>query len=160
MVDGIGRLPSVGPRGPVGSDLEDEALASAARVRYRADGIVGIEPDLAIRAVLDPDEQLLAVREVATVGSVSTPRERALFGRLAITTKRLLVLDGQSVTLARLEELDDVTIATNRLLVMLTTGVSFIIDTAQPRLLRVELAAARASRSPVTQMRLSTSGSR
>jgi hypothetical protein len=98
--------------------------------------------------VLGSDEQLLAIRELATVESLSMRDEPASFGRLAVTTKRLLMMMGaQSITLARLEEIDDVALVTDRLLVMLTTGSSFTINTAQPRLLRVELAAARAYRS-------------
>jgi hypothetical protein len=67
-----------------------------------------------------------------------------LSGPLAITNSRLLVIDGQPVTLASFDELDDVTLVTDRLLVMLTSGVGLTIDAVNPRLLRVELAAARA----------------
>ncbi len=129
----------------IDADVEDDALATAARARYRQDGIVGIEPDTGMRSALEGDEQLLAVRQNASVERLSdgaTP----ISGRLAITTERIFVLDGRSDTLATLDELDDVTLVSDRLLVMLTSGAGFRINAPQPKLLRVELAAARANR--------------
>jgi hypothetical protein len=141
-----------GTRGPVSdlvgltvdSDADDESLAAAARARFRTDGMVGIEPDHQMRSALRPDEQLLAVRHAAGVERLIDGVRSTLSGPLAITNSRLLVVDGQPVTLASFDELDDVTLVTDRLLVMLTTGVGLTIDAANPRLLRVELAAARA----------------
>jgi hypothetical protein len=129
---------------PVGSEVEDESLAAAARARFRTDGMVGIEPDHQMRLALRPDEQLLAVRQAAGVERLIDGVRSMLSGPLAITNDRLLVVDGQAVTLASFDELDDVTLVTDRLLVMLTTGVGLTIDAVNPRLLRVELAAARA----------------
>jgi hypothetical protein len=141
-----------GTRGPssdlvgqmVDSDADDETLAAAARTRFRTDGMVGIEPDRQMRSALGPDEQLLAVRQAAGVERLIDGVRSMLSGPLAITNSRLLVIDGQPVTLASFDELDDVTLVTDRLLVMLTSGVGLTIDAVNPRLLRVELAAARA----------------
>jgi hypothetical protein len=138
------------PTDPVGTtldaDLEDEALASAARAHYRKEGIASIEPDGAIRSALCSDEQVLAFRPGASVERLSDPDGSPASGPLAVTTKRLLFVPGQPTTLASLEELDDVTLATDRLLVLLTSGTGFRISTVRPRLLRVQLAEARASR--------------
>jgi hypothetical protein len=144
MIDGT-RGPSSDLVGlPVDSEVEDESLAATARARFRKDGMVGIEPDHQMRSALRPDEQLLAVRQAAGVELLIDGVRSMLSGPLAITNDRLLVIDGQAVTLASFDELDDVTLVTDRLLVMLTTGVGLTIDAVNPRLLRVELAAARA----------------
>ena len=134
-------------RAGMDADLEDEALATAARARYRTDGIVGITADHLVSAQLVRDEQLLAVRHSVSVERLSDGAQAPVLGPLAITTERLLMLDPEPVTLASLDELDDVTLVTDRLLVMLTSGAGFTISAPQPKLLRVELAAARASRT-------------
>jgi hypothetical protein len=137
----------------VDSDNEDETLAAAARARYRTGGVVTIEPDQVMRAALQSDEQLLAVRRASEVERLIDGVRSPISGTLAITNKRLLVLDGSTVTLASLDELDDVTLVTDRLLVMLTNGAGLTIDAAHPRLLRVELAEARARWSETDQPR-------
>jgi hypothetical protein len=148
MVDGTGRTPFLDPTAAdVEADLEDEALAAAARALYRTQGIVSIEPDPHVRSALGSDEQLLAMRQVASVENVLERGGPRRSGRLAITTRRLMMVDGQPETLAGLDELDDVSVVMDRLLVTLTSGAGFRIDAEQPRLLRVQLAAARARRS-------------
>jgi hypothetical protein len=137
------RLPS-----GMAADVDDEALANAARARYRTDGIGSIEPDDGMRSALGSDEELLAVRQTASVERLSDEGRSPLTGRLAITTQRLLMLDAQPETLASLDDLDEVTLVSDRLLVMLTSGAGFTITVSQPMLLRVELAAARARRLP------------
>ena len=143
IIAGSGAAPT--DHASIDADTEDNALATAARARYRQDGIVGIEPDSGMRSALGGDEQLLAVRQSASVEHLSDGA-RPISGRLAITTERIFMLDGQTNTLATLDELDDVTLVSDRLLVMLTSGAGFRINAPQPKLLRVELAAARANR--------------
>ena len=133
------------------ADLEDEALAAAARVRYRTDGLASIEPDRGMRSALDDDEQLLAVRETVTIDHRPIDGSRPASGRLAITTKRLMVVDGRPRTLASFEELDDVMVVGDRLVVTLMSGSGFTVTTVQPRLLRVQLAEARARRLDQTR---------
>jgi hypothetical protein len=125
-------------------DVDDEALAREARARYRIEGIASIEPDHEVRAAMLADERLLAVRPSASVGRILDGIRSSLSGRLAVTTKRLMVVGPAGSTLSSLDELDDVTLATDRLLVILTTGAGFTIQTNHPRLLRVQLAEARA----------------
>jgi hypothetical protein len=136
-----------GPSPRMVTDVEDEVLARAARARYRSDGIVGIDADDGIRSVLDDGEQLLAVPQSATVEWLSDDGRSLARGRLAVTTRRLLIIsDAAAVALASLDELDEVTLVSDRLLVMLNGGAGFTIIAPRPMLLRVELAAARASR--------------
>jgi hypothetical protein len=130
----------------IDADLDDEALAKAARARYRRDGIGSIDGDEGMRSALASGEELLATRQTASVERLSDKGKSPVIGRLAITTERLLMLDAQPPTLASLDELDEVTLVRDRLLVMLTSGAGFTITAPQPMLLRVELAAARARR--------------
>ena len=125
---------------------QDDALAQAARTRYRADGLASIEPDDGLRSVLHDGEQLLALCDSASVHRVPTDGSDRRNGRLAVTTDRLLILDPTPVTIATLDELDDVSLVGERLLAILTNVSGFFIETRQPRLLRVQLAAARAGR--------------
>ena len=147
MIEETGRAPSaasvVGGRD---AEDEDEALAEAARVRYRTDGIARIEPDNGMRSTLGREEHLLALRDTASIVRRPHGDSLPLSGRLAITTERLLMVDSSPTTIASLEELDDVTLVADRLLVSLTSETGFTIETSHPRLLRVQLAAARAER--------------
>jgi hypothetical protein len=130
----------------VDAEPDDESLARAARERYRREGIPSITPDIGWRSALSLEEQLLAVRQTAVIERLSDRQTSPLSGRLAITTQRLVLLDGEPLTLAFLEDLEEVTLVRDRLLVMLRSGDGFTITAAQPMLLRVELAAARATR--------------
>lgn len=123
---------------------EDEALASAARALYLRQGIASIEPDRRIRSALGRQERLLAVRRPATIHRVALGRGVQISGELAVTTERLILMKRQSVTIAYLDELEDVTLIVGRLEVILTNGDAFAIKAYQPRLLRVQLAAGRA----------------
>jgi hypothetical protein len=110
-------------------------------------GIARIDPDVGVRSALRPGEELLALRGLAIVERFPHRDEPPALGRLAITTDRMIVLDGRATTLAWLDELDDVTLITDGLLVVLASGAGFAVSVAQPRLLRVQLAAARAGRA-------------
>ncbi len=139
------RRVAVGPNAD--ADAEDEALAAAARARYLTDGIESIEPDNAMRSALRGGEQLLALREMASIDAPPHGGPSPLSGRLALTNERLVIVDGLAITVATLEELDDVTLIADRLQVMLASGTGFTIEAQSPRLLRVQLAEARANRS-------------
>jgi hypothetical protein len=146
VVEGTSQLSMANLVGPtLDPDLEDEALASAARDRYRTDGIDSIEPDAGMSLALRSDEQLLAVRQTASVERPLDGGQALVSGYLAITSRRVMLIDEQPVTLASFEELDDVTLVSDRLLVTLTSGTGFAISATNPTLLRVQLAEARAS---------------
>jgi hypothetical protein len=151
---------------------EDEADAIQARERYRNEGLPAIEPDPEIGARLRPNEELVEMRPGAMVGrallagvggaagedgagtasSAAQAVVESLSGRLYLTTARLVLLvrpaaggpvDSElSVGLAEIEELACVG---ERLLVSLADGTGLTIDAGRPRLLRVQIAAARAA---------------
>ena len=151
----------------------DEADAIAARERYRADGIGTIAPDPEIASRLGDNERLIETRPGAMVGraqltgvggiggaagedgagtaSSAAQGVDALSGRLYLTTSRLVLLSRPadrptdtelSVGLVDIEELACVG---ERLLVSLADGTGLTIDAGRPRLLRVQIAAARAA---------------
>lgn len=132
--------------GDLNAEAEDEALAAAARTYYRRAGLAAIEPDDGLRPALQSDERLLAVRKTASIDHRPHSGLSSQSGPLAITTERLVMIDRQIETLASYDELDDVTLARDRILVVLTTGAGFTIRSCHPQLLRVQLAEARASR--------------
>ena len=127
-------------------DAEDEAWAAAARAEYRRTGLKAIESDAAGAWSLREDERLLAIRTVALIDPRPRTGMAPRTGRLAITTERLLMDDDPALTLASFEDLDDTNLAADQILVALTGGTGFAITACHPRLLRVQLAEARASR--------------
>jgi hypothetical protein len=138
------RVPTGAAAGRADAVAEDEALAAAARARYLRNGIASIEPDRRTRSALGHQEQLLAVRRPATIHRLAAGSGLPISGQLVITTERLILIKRQSVTLAYLDELEDVTLVLGRLEVILTKSAGFAINAYQPRLLRVQLAAGRA----------------
>ena len=90
-------------------DLEDEGLAADARARYRTGDMIEIEPDEEMRSLLASDEQLIAIRETADVERLIDGVRSPVSGLLAITDKRLLLVDGQATALASIDELEDAT---------------------------------------------------
>ena len=132
----------VGPL--VDDEAEDLALASAARSQYLISTIPSLEPDRRTRSALRCQELLLAERTRASVDHWAVGRRASMSGRLAVTNERLILLRRRPVTLAALEELDEISLIARRLQVILTTGVCFAIRAFRPGLLQVELAEARA----------------
>ena len=126
----------------------DQAAADEARLRYRRRGVDWLDPDERIGPVLEPGERLLAVRRSAVVcraeplESVGTsPAVVDLY----VTSSRL-VLAGADVISFDLAALDEAVVSHERLLIVLRDGVGLDLEVAQPRLLRVDIAAARAAR--------------
>lgn len=127
----------------------DEAAADAARVRLRREPQSAIEPDARIAGLLREGEELLAVRRSAAFERrQAEPIEglRGLAGDLYLTSQRLVLL-GRLIVSIELGDLVEVGLAGERLVLVLPDGRGASLDVAQPRLLRVELAAARARRS-------------
>jgi len=138
------RVPEGAAAAKADAAAEDEALAAAARTLYGRQGIGSIEPDRRTRSVLGGQEQLLATRRPVTIHRLGVGDGAATSGQLALTTERLILVKKQSLSLAYLDELDDVTLILGRLEVILSTGAGFAIKADQPRLLRVQMAAGRA----------------
>jgi hypothetical protein len=150
--------PSLGAPG-LEATGEDEALAVAARLHYRSNGFPVLEADDDLRSALADEERVLAIRKTASVEH--RPRNGAppQSGRLMVTTERLMVMEDVPLTLAAFDEIDDVTLATDRLFVALSSGAGFSIQSCHPRLLRVQLAEARAARIEGQSGRSSMAGS-
>jgi hypothetical protein len=150
----------------------DEADAIQARERYRNEGLQAIEPDPEIRDRLRPDEELVEMRPGAMVGrallagvggaageggagtapSAAQAAVESLSGRLYLTTTRLVLLvrptgdrPAESELSVGLADIEELACVGERLLVSLADGTGLTIDAGRPRLLRVQIAAARAA---------------
>jgi hypothetical protein len=122
----------------------DEAAADEARQAYQTGGLPAIEPDAAAAALLQSSEILHAVRasalleEAAPVAEAGVPRG----GMLYLTSERLIHAGAESTELL-LTEIDEMAVALERLvLIRRRDGSDFALEVDQPRLLRVQLAAA------------------
>jgi hypothetical protein len=121
----------------------DEAAADGERARLQTEPLP-VVADTAIAGLdLRPAEVVHAVREAAMLEDRSSPLPKG--GTLYLTSERL-VHAGQSVREIALAEITETGVALERvLLVDLADGSDLAIEIDQPRLLRVQLAAARAA---------------
>jgi hypothetical protein len=125
----------------------DEAAADEARLRYRRRGVGRIDPDERIGPVLEPGEQLMAVRRSALLYRPETP-EAGAASPLAVdvyVTSRRLVLMGPDTYAFDLAAVDEAVVSNESLLLVLCDGAGLVLEVNRPRLLRVEIAAARAA---------------
>ena len=125
----------------------DEAAANDARQAYQAEGLPVLEPDGAAGAFLQPGEVLHAVHGSALLedagwtNRATHPRG----GTLYLTSERLVHTGVESSELS-LAAIDEMGIGLERLvLIRLRDGSDLAIEVDQPRLLRVQLAAAIAA---------------
>lgn len=129
----------------------DETAADEARERYRTQAMVPIEPEGRVARLLVAGEQVFAVRCLATLerrqDAPMTVTASGLAGDLYVTSQRLLLV-GRHVLWIELDEIADVLLAGERLLLVLRGGRGVAIAVDRPRLLRVEIAAARAQAAP------------
>lgn len=134
----------------------DEDAADAARGRYRELGVEPIEPEERIRTLLAPGEELLAVRRRVVL---DRPRSSAdgqdadpVAGDLYVTSARLVHV-GARVLSFDLDDIEDAELAGERVLMLLRDGVGIALQTEGPRLLRVQVASARAARAGLARRR-------
>ena len=145
--DRTGRTDGSTAESAQGDAADDEASANEARLRYRRRGVEWLDPDERIGPVLEPGERLLAVRRSVvvcrndTLASVAPPVVVDLY-----VTSRRLALAGTDMIFFDLTALDEAVVSQERLLIVLRDGVGLDLEVAQPRLLRVDIAAARAAR--------------
>lgn len=120
----------------------DEAAAAAARDEYRAQGLPRLKPEVPFE--LQPDELLHAHRAAALLEHSPADSDAAEPGSGALwVTSRRLVHAGPTRTEVLLDDIEEMAVAVGRLLlVKLREGSGLAIETDQPRLLRVVLAAA------------------
>lgn len=125
----------------------DEDSAAAARARYRVEPMTPIQPDCVITPMLQPGEWLFVVRR----GAVLERRQPApgavgpgLTGDLYLTSRRLLHVGRQTLAFG-LDEIEEAMLSGDRLLLVLRGGTGIALDVVGPRLLRVDIATARAA---------------
>lgn len=127
---------------------DDEEAATAARERFRTDVQPRLESNDRLATLLEPDEWLLAVRKAAILDRREPrdgePARAGLGGQLAVTSRRL-ILAGRHVVAFDLADIEDIVMSGDRLMVSIRGGAGLVLDVDEPRLLRVEIAAARAA---------------
>jgi hypothetical protein len=132
----------------VARDLEDEAAADAARDRLRTQPLATLPPDEHIGPLLLPGERVLAIRPSALLERRQpTPGARTasgVGGTLYLTSRRLVLVARTALSFG-LDAVQEVMLSGERLLILLRDGQGLTLAVPQPRLLRVELAAARAA---------------
>jgi len=119
---------------------DDEEGAAAARERFRSTPIPAIEVDDAIRAHLHPDERVHALRRHAILSTPGGNGALGYGGTLYLTSRRLVHL-GQVVVTVSLTDVQESSLAGERLLLTLRDGEGLALDVDKPRLLRAEMAA-------------------
>ena len=127
----------------------DDEDASAARRRYRSHGIEPLAPDPCIGLLLEPDEDVLARHHGVGLDRRQSTRaapSAQLLGDLYVTSARLVHV-GLSVLMIELDDIEDAALVGDRVLLVTRGGVGVTLETGQPRLLRVQVAAARAARA-------------
>ncbi len=128
----------------------DERAATDARRRYRADGIAPMAADDSLLPHLAADEHMLALRTNSLVedcGPTNRTDSPRTGGRLYLTNRRILQLGRSSMSID-IGLIDELALAGDRLLLTLRDGHGFAIDLPEPRLFRVQIAAAiRAGRT-------------
>ena len=122
----------------------DERAATEARERYRDEPMAPIDASGPIADVLGPAEFLLTVRIDARYDrrAEPDPGSRGLVGDLYLTSSRLILLGRCALTYG-LEEIEEIDLSGDRLRLVMGPGTGLSLDVDQPRLLRVEIAAAR-----------------
>jgi len=129
--------------------VRDETLADEARERYRTAGLPELEPS-ALLGMLNPGERLHAVHRMAMLevgwrGATGADPNLPHGGTLYVTSQRLVHRGTQDGTWS-FGDIDEMAVALERLLlVRMRDGSDLAIEVDQPRLLRVQLAAALAA---------------
>jgi hypothetical protein len=124
---------------------EDERAAVEARTAIREHGLPTVPTDESVAPLLDPSERVVEIRpSVALERHDRTRAIDALAGRLYVTTQRLLLL-GRRPLSVELSDVEELSVAAERLLVALRDGSDLAIDAGRPRELRVLIAAAIAA---------------
>lgn len=127
---------------------EDHAAATAARARYRTEAPPKLQADQRLARLLEQGEWLIAFRTSAVVDRRrprgGDPKWSGMSGQLAVTSRRLILM-GRHVLAFELADVQEIVLSGDRLLVIMNDGAGVAVDVDQPRLFRVEIAAARAT---------------
>ena len=124
----------------------DRAASDRARTRYRCASMASIEPDAAIAPLLCPGERLHTLRR-GVMFELREPQggssvDNCGAGDLYLTSRRLVVLSRPQLGV-ELGWIQEIGLAGDRLLLTLADGSGVCLVTTGPRLLRVEISAAR-----------------
>jgi hypothetical protein len=125
----------------------DEAAADEARQAYQAGGLPAIEPDAGAAAILHAGETLHSIHASALLEEAGLTDGAALprGGTLYLTSQRLIHTATEATELP-LPEIEEMAVALERLvLIRRRNGADIALEVDQPRLLRVQLAAAIAA---------------
>lgn len=128
----------------------DEAAARLARDAYHEAGLPAEEPDDPVASLLEPGELLHASRTTALLEVQSADEDPTVVqgGTLYLTSRRLLLLDDAGALAAELPlvHVEETNLAVERLVLLrLADGSGVAVEAGQPRLLRVQIAAAIAA---------------
>lgn len=125
----------------------DDAAAEEARDRYSTQRVPTLEPDARIAPLLASDELVLAVRHGAAFDRRQSDRSSdaplGLSGDLYVTSLRIVLIGRVTLSLG-IQDIEEIGVSGERLILILRDGSSVAVQTGQPRLLRVEIGAARA----------------
>lgn len=125
----------------------DEAAADDARDRYQAEGLPVIEADARYPGPAFDDEHIHAIHLNAMLEPApgSAGRPQPLGGTLYVTSRRI-VHAGTAVTAQALDDIEEADVVLERLVLLRLRGNGDLaIEVDKPRLLRVQIAAARAA---------------
>ena len=129
----------------------DEAAANAARARYLVGPMPVMTADARSAAFLEPGEVLIATRPSAALDRRAPPRDSdppgGVAGALYVTSRRLVLL-GRVRLAIDLTEIEEAVLSGERVLLVLCGGRGVSIEASRPRVLRVEISAARARARP------------
>jgi hypothetical protein len=124
----------------------DRTEAEAARSRYRAVGVIPISPDPGIVGALDDGEWLVARRPSVRIDRRHHGDALPPCGDLYVTSDRVLLV-GQGSLSIPLDDIEDAAPLRGALVLFLRGGAAVTVETDRPRLLRVQIAAARVARA-------------
>ncbi len=118
----------------------DEAEAAAIRERPGAAPPPLVAPDEAVAPLLRTGEMVHGLRSSAILMSPGDERALGYGGRLYLTSQRLVHV-GQVTVSVELSDIDEVSLAGDRLLLTLSAGDGLALDLQRPRAFRAEMAA-------------------
>ena len=119
---------------------DDEEAAAAARDRFRIGPVPTMDADDDVRQHLEGNELVHALRRHAILRSPGGDGALGYGGTLYLTSRRLVHL-GQVVVSVKLVDIEETSLAGERLLITLHNGEGLTLDVDRPRLLRAEMAA-------------------
>jgi hypothetical protein len=124
---------------------DDELQADEARRRYQIEGLPTLQPNARLAALRRPDETAHAAHTSAMLelSTATADGPRLQGGTLYLTSRRLLHT-GAELTEVPLSSIAEMAVALERLLLIrLSDGSDLALEVDRPRLLRVQIAAAK-----------------